>query len=1438
VEADSTVKNKIKTISSNGPASSDARTMALAHASGIDSGTGDDYALNTGTVFVKASPRVLSATRTFGQGGVNGEVGIELAADAQGIAGGDGNDVITNEGELLVSIGDPTFESTIKEEITAGTNTFTDTSLMGEEEAIVGKWIRVPGDEYPDFFTQVVAFDKDEKRLTLRDTFTYDLPLNTSYTLLNYGNKQADITMVNATVGGNTQVDVSTAASVRATGIEGGDGDDGIMNSGAIDVKANNLIQTVSFEITGTVNAESDIESEVSAIGIAGDGKEDISTVSEESAGATFAFIDSRRIGGNTDTVVGKRLRFITGNSADLVTSVEAFDPETGMFTLLDPIPEGGLSEGDIYILGGGSNWIENEGVIDVSANSSINAVDWSLSFGSAVIEASGSANADSIGLGGGHFGDFIENRSLINTQATSGVLSLDRTTVFFGGVQKELVFEAVSNSAGMSTGSGDDMVVNGDGETAELSVINVSAVSKADVNGVTTTFININETNNFVETRTVSNAMGIDLGEGQNDAYNTGQVNVFSESTTIAKAISEEVCLPLLGCYQETNARANATATVSAFGIGAEDGGDKIQSSGNITVEAKASADSEAQGSDVIGGSENDITSVVTEDSDSGSFMFIDESLDEDQEDIVGKYVRFLSGANEDFTAQVIGFIPVTGTIIMDEELPGDLKALEVDDDGNIITPADEYTLANGRDGESGAFANAFATGISLDIGLDNTDTMIEIGGTLHVKADAKADSEARAFYNGKANAGATAVAEARGIATGDGNDLITTKGEIDVTAIVTTESNIGVPEEKVLAIGIETGAGDDTIINIGSIITGIVLNEADPVAGVGILAGAGNDTVILENGSLVTGDVDLGSDDDTLHLIGSPVVNGNLLPDGEELVDTGIDSLIFEGEGFFANPLDGFNRATKQGIGTYAVPDLPTMQWLEVTEGTLQTESDYDFDNEGIFQTIVQSDGTYGKLHIVGSSVLAGELNVLRGQGVYVNGTLYDIIESTGEDTDFTETTFSNIYVPASTTLLSFNVNLLPKIVEVEVNAESFTTVATNRVELAIAKYLDRITPTATGDLSYVIGEFQVLSMSEFGSAFASLSPSLYDISTRTTYYGTQQYTTTLLKRIHSLQLTSASTESQRNAALGKKEKLLAYNGPTASIRQLCAPAQKKQAEYGVWLDGFGQWGDQDGDDGFPSYDFKVHGMTIGFDRMFRDNYIAGISIGFSGADIDVDRDQADGDIDTVYSSLYGSYYTRNGYIDGALSYGGQDYYNKRQVVIGPIQREAWSEHDGDMFSAFTEGGYNIDVNTWVLQPFVSLFYINLDEEGFAEKGADSVNLIISDRETESLVSELGLRVSRLYELNSGIMIPELGVAWNYDFDIDDRIITAAFAGSPNSLFSMEGQHVEKNGVSVGAGITLMNKSGLITSVKYSGEFRDSYSAHGIIGELRHEF
>jgi outer membrane autotransporter protein len=133
--------------------------------------------------------------------------------------------------------------------------------------------------------------------------------------------------------------------------------------------------------------------------------------------------------------------------------------------------------------------------------------------------------------------------------------------------------------------------------------------------------------------------------------------------------------------------------------------------------------------------------------------------------------------------------------------------------------------------------------------------------------------------------------------------------------------------------------------------------------------------------------------------------------------------------------------------------------------------------------------------------------------------------------------------------------------------------------------------------------------------------------------------------------------------------------------------------------------------------------------------------------------------------------------------------------------------------------------------------LQYTYLDEDGFQETGADSLNLQVGDRQTDDLVSELGMRIARVFEMNGANLIPEVGVAWSHNFNIDDRDITASFAGAPGTSFTVDSQDID-DGAVVDAGLTFVHKSGWSTAIRYIGEFREDFESNGIIGEIQYAF
>jgi outer membrane autotransporter protein len=418
-----------------------------------------------------------------------------------------------------------------------------------------------------------------------------------------------------------------------------------------------------------------------------------------------------------------------------------------------------------------------------------------------------------------------------------------------------------------------------------------------------------------------------------------------------------------------------------------------------------------------------------------------------------------------------------------------------------------------------------------------------------------------------------------------------------------------------------------------------------------------------------------------------------------------------------------------------------------------------------------------------------------------------------------------------------LNFNILNEDNTYQIEANAASFTTVSTNNVQLAVAEHMDNLLPSATGDLSNVLGEFQTLPSSEFSTAFSSLSPDSYDNSTRATLDVAEQSTKALQLRMSRVRsdLVAARDEDKTSA----DSLMLAYNGSLAGLGELTeSREQRTKSPYGLWADAFGQYGDQDGKPGFTGFHYLTGGTTLGFDRTFANNLIGGISADYAYTDIDLDADSGDGTIQSIGASVYGSYFNEQSYVEGVLSYANQQYDNKRHIVVGAIRRTADSDHSGNAFSACIAGGHDFLLHQWELGPFASLQYVFLDEEGFQESGAGTANLSIGGRKTDSLVSELGVRAGRTVETKLGKLVPELSAAWVYDFDIDDRTINASFAGTPVAPFSIRGQDVERCGAKIGAGATLIRQNGLSARLKYNAEFREDYIAHAVIGGVRYDF
>ena len=187
----------------------------------------------------------------------------------------------------------------------------------------------------------------------------------------------------------------------------------------------------------------------------------------------------------------------------------------------------------------------------------------------------------------------------------------------------------------------------------------------------------------------------------------------------------------------------------------------------------------------------------------------------------------------------------------------------------------------------------------------------------------------------------------------------------------------------------------------------------------------------------------------------------------------------------------------------------------------------------------------------------------------------------------------------------------------------------------------------------------------LKDLASAYDQLSPVTYDSYTNTGHEVTRQYTQTLLKRIHSVRWRWG-----RRAARTMRGRGSDGFSPTADPMRASAgcwhpgPA-KRTPRYGMWGDGFGLWGSQDGGGGTAGYDYRSAGAVLGVDTCERPVPRRNRP-GTIPHQRRPGREPGERAIDSTFGSLYGSYFTPRMYIDMALSYGSQSYESNRNLVI----------------------------------------------------------------------------------------------------------------------------------------------------------------------------
>jgi len=855
----------------------DGSATATSTAEGISTGLFDDIVTSAGAITSKSeamgnTDSVSIAIAIAGQagvaaGGALARAGVTADADAVGVATGAGADKIGAAGVVDVmttAMADSDAVSIAGQGTAAGLTlgaTIVDAQTNANADAS-----GLHGGE---------GDDEVQNRSMLRAAST--AKANSTSVGVQIGAAGAGLT------GGLSLANTQTTAVASTGGVEGGLGADLISNATNVDADATaeGKGASVAVSLNGTLKGgaisvaltDATVDATSFATGIAGDDAAGADEQTEENEDAD-ASAPSPEV--NADTIINSGVIMVdsfadsTGTSVSIAAPVafvpvgfalataantatsNAFGIDGGLgndiitntsgittkantdlsgASVAASLTVGALGDFDgkgfanAYGITGGldDDQILNDELVMTTADTDVSGVSVNLTIlGAAVGDLSTRAEADAIGLFGDIGSDILVNDDRVITDAIAKAGSTNVSLSYAGFALDDVSTKAFADATGLHGGEGDDALQNS---------ADVTTTATATTPSVTVSFTGTGAPINDAETRSDSDATGLDGGAGDDEIVSEGVVT----STSTASTTGTGVSVVLTGA---AFADVQTVSDAGAAGLAGGSGADAIVNRGELNATSTATASTTGVGVNITGAS--------FADADAMSFS----------------HAAGISGDSGDDEILNAGEINATST-------------------ANVGATSVNVSIAGATIGDVSTTANASATGIEGGSG----DDLIGHEGAITTTTTANANAQTVSVgLIGAALADITLTAETDsiGVDGGTGDDkIITFEGStVDVNASIAGNANnttvqlVGGTSNKNVfgltpsATGFDGGDGGDlislygtadidatssfTLNNTAISLIGVAFDDSgvtsDPTA-TGVAGGAGDDVIYVDD-------------------------------------------------------------------------------------------------------------------------------------------------------------------------------------------------------------------------------------------------------------------------------------------------------------------------------------------------------------------------------------------------------------------------------------------------------------------------------------------------------------------------------------------------------------------------------------------------------------
>jgi outer membrane autotransporter protein len=314
-------------------------------------------------------------------------------------------------------------------------------------------------------------------------------------------------------------------------------------------------------------------------------------------------------------------------------------------------------------------------------------------------------------------------------------------------------------------------------------------------------------------------------------------------------------------------------------------------------------------------------------------------------------------------------------------------------------------------------------------------------------------------------------------------------------------------------------------------------------------------------------------------------------------------------------------------------------------------------------------------------------------------------------------------------------------------------------------------------------------------------------------------------------------------------ESELLASHGGPAGGARVSMAASadgtcdfacDAPAAKYEVWPSGVGNIGSVQGDGNASTLTYNFGGTVVGADYRIDPQLLVGVGGGWVSGTQWVNGFAGQGNVDSFSGFLYGSYTPGPLYLDGAVGYVNSNERMNRVIAIPGLNVLTAQDHmQANEFMGQLETGYRLALpmaKPATVTPFARLQGATIQQGGFTESGANSLDLVVDQQTTNSLRSTLGADLAATFDVGGEHSLDlAFRLGWLHEYADTTRPLTAAFAGAPGSSFTVVGATPQRDSavIALAAGARVTDAATLYA--RYDGEIGNGADNHAITAGLR---